>query len=154
MHWKLEKHPFKCQKHAVPVGGTYIFLLSDIFHANDVRCLVNSPVSVRVENLNISRELDGTRLRRGVERTRRTDEEWGRIPPRPRARLLCPGFDFFSSALCAEGAKEREGNRGWNGQVQWEWEKKTYQESRIPRARGFACFGTGRVSDIYMRFAY
>lgn len=33
-------------------------------------------------------------------------------------------------------------------------ERKRRIERAGYRARGFACFGTGRVSDIYMRFAY
>lgn len=129
------------------------FFLADISNVSDIRSLVNSPVSGQVEKLNISRGLGGTRLRRGVENKRTRNKE------ELRHDFIRAYFvpALISSLRCSAigGEKERERKTKGVGTDKCSGnERKRRIESAGYRARCFACFGTGRVSDIYMWFAY
>lgn len=69
-----------------------------------------------------------------------------------RHDLVCacfvPCFDFFSSVL---DNRESETSSGEERERAW---RDTDIERERERERGFSWFGTGRVNDIYMRFAY
>lgn len=136
---------------------TYFFL-ADISNVSDIRCLVNSPVSGRVEKLNISRGLGSTRLPRGVENERTWNEEEFRHDFVRAYFVPALISSLRYSTIGGEKEKEKEKEKQRVPGVETDKcsgnERKRRIESAGYRARCFACFGTGGVSDIYMRFAY